>query len=415
MEVTWLGTGTTITREFYAALPLQKGRSLQDSSRSNRGLRDSKELRRLSDCWCGLQDRSRGVGDCCRLCTFPANIVVQRPRCISIARMRLSLLTLYAFCALATLCGHAHGSAGDRLQEFRECVSECVATTCANEDSAQLPGYLTLFFWDCPQNCDYNCQRSITAERVKRGAKVLQFHGKWPFQRVLGIQEPASVIFSIMNFVPQYRAYTRLAPRLPQDDARKNFYLRKYYVAVMVAGMNAWVWSSVFHCRDFKLTERLDYFSAGITVMTGFYFTMVRVFRLDRREKTGVRGLLTVACVLATAAHIGYLSFIRFSYTYNMAANIVLGIAQNIVMSGFSIHRYVTATAGQRAGWMLWPFYHVLLLSAAMSLEVFDFPPAWDAIDAHSLWHASTAGITVWYYRWVALDAAHEARAEHRD
>ena len=33
------------------------------------------------------------------------------------------------------------------------------------------------------------------------------------------------------------------------------------WVAYSLVNINAWLWSSVFHCRDTRLTERLDYFS----------------------------------------------------------------------------------------------------------------------------------------------------------
>ncbi|KAK7204091.1 Per1-like protein [Myxozyma melibiosi] len=319
-------------------------------------------------------------------------------------RMKVDLgIVLVVF---AVLCGRAAASVGDRLPEFRDCVSRCVASVC--ETSPQLPLYLTVFAWTCPQNCDYECQRTITAERIAANKEVVQFHGKWPFKRFLGIQEPASVIFSMLNFVPHYRTYKYFTSPLspPIDDVHAGFYMKKYYVLVTIVGMNAWVWSSVFHCRDFKLTERLDYFSAGITVMTGFYFAVVRVFRLDRPAKKPLRRLLTIACVLSVLSHISYLSFVRFSYTYNMAANVVVGLLQNALWIYFSIKTYFFSE--KRETRALVPLFNVLLLSAAMSLELFDFSPFLDTIDAHSLWHAATVLPSFWYYDWMKADAAHE-------
>lgn len=39
----------------------------------------------------------------------------------------------------------------------------------------------------------------------QRKWKVPQFHGKWPFIRMFGMQEPASVIFSLLNFYVHYK------------------------------------------------------------------------------------------------------------------------------------------------------------------------------------------------------------------
>ncbi|KAK9380757.1 Per1-like protein, partial [Kockiozyma suomiensis] len=317
--------------------------------------------------------------------------------------MRIHLATVLVFaCCLKSV----YASIGDRLPEFHQCVSKCVASICT--ESPELPLYLTVFAWDCPQNCDYECQRTITKERIDTGAVVVQFHGKWPFKRFLGIQEPASVIFSILNFVPHYIAFKYFISSHAQiDDVRSGFYMRKYYIMITVVGMNAWIWSSVFHCRDFTLTERLDYFSAGITVMSGFYFAMIRIFRLDRPSKRFPRSILSVICVLAVALHISYLSFIKFSYSYNMAANVAVGLLQNFLWTYFSIKSYFFS--GKKDSLSLVPLGNVLLLGAAMSLELFDFAPFLDAIDAHSLWHAATILPSFWYYRWMRQDAAQEA------
>lgn len=41
-------------------------------------------------------------------------------------------------------------------------------------------------------------------DRRRKGINLEQYYGKWPFTRVLGVQEIASVIFSIANFIPHY-------------------------------------------------------------------------------------------------------------------------------------------------------------------------------------------------------------------
>ena len=39
--------------------------------------------------------------------------------------------------------------------------------------------------------------------------------------------------------------------------------------------MACWIFSSIFHTRDFVLTERLDYFGAGASVLYGLYFAPI--------------------------------------------------------------------------------------------------------------------------------------------
>jgi hypothetical protein len=44
--------------------------------------------------------------------------------------------------------------------------------------------------------------------------------------------------------------------------------------------------------------------------------------------------------------------------------------------------------------------------TAAMSLELFDFPPYYRVIDAHSLWHLATIFIARGWYGFLIRDAA---------
>ena len=153
----------------------------------------------------------------------------------------------------------------------------------------------------------------------------------------------------------------------------------------------------IFHTRDFGITEKLDYFAAGAYVLYGLYYGVVRIFRLDQQKgnRPEIRRFWTALCCSLYAFHVSYLTLWRWDYTYNMAANITVGIIQNILWSGFSIIRY------RRDGklWAAWPGMIVAWIILAMSFELLDFPPMWGILDAHSLWHLGTVFPTWWWYR----------------
>lgn len=276
-----------------------------------------------------------------------------------------------------------------------------------NEEKAQADHFAALqnrvLFWTCPAECDYTCQHIVTDARLEREPPylepVVQFHGKWPFYRFLGMQEPASVLFSLFNFLAHDWGLSKIQEQIPAS-----YPLRKYYVWFGYCGLASWTFSMIFHTRDFKLTEKLDYFAAGLSVMYGLFYAPIRIFRLDRLEpgtststsrKASFLRLWATLCVAAYLAHIGYLSLVRFDYTYNMAANVVVGIIQNLLWTGFSISRF------RKVGrlWAAWPGLIVAWIVLAMSLELFDFPPWWGMVDAHSLWHLGTVGPTIWWYK----------------
>ena len=223
----------------------------------------------------------------------------------------------------------------------------------------------------------------------------MQFHGKWPFYRVLGIQEPFSVLFSLANLVAHYDGLHKLRAALPPS-----YPLLPYYTWLAYIGFVTWIFSAIFHTRDFLATEQLDYFAAAASVLYGLYYTPVRVFRLDRpspRRRSVLRawGLL---CLLMYAGHVTYLKGVRWDYGYNMAANVVVGVLQNILWSWFSYDMYTRS----RRSWAAWPGIVVAWVLMAMSLELLDFPPLWGCLDAHSLWHLCTVFPTILMYKYVA-------------
>ena len=267
----------------------------------------------------------------------------------------------------------------------------------SNTDQILSALHLRLVFWTCPSNCDYVCQHIITDRRVSRDPPmldpVLQYHGKWPFFRVLGMQEPCSVLFSFFNFLAHRNGLAKIRDRIPSD-----YPLRIYYITFSYVGMASWVFSMIFHTRDFDITEKLDYFAAGASVLYGLYYTPIRIFRLDEAEpavKPTLLRLWTVVCATLYTAHVSYLTFWRWDYVYNMAANVAAGVLQNILWSGFSYKTYHEL----KKPWAAWPGMIVAWIIMAMSLELLDFPPIGGMVDAHSLWHLGTVIPTIWWYK----------------
>ncbi|EDN02201.1 conserved hypothetical protein [Histoplasma mississippiense (nom. inval.)] len=266
--------------------------------------------------------------------------------------------------------------------------------------------YLRLLLWDCPAECDYTCQHIITDRRVNRDPPMLepvvQFHGKWPFYRILGMQEPFSVLFSFMNFLAHRHGMSRVRESIPHS-----YPMRRFYLAFGYFGLASWIFSMVFHTRDLPLTEKLDYYGAGASVLYGLYLSVVRIFRLDQtrpRQKPKLLRYWTFTCTGLFIAHVSYLSFWSWDYTYNMAANVAVGIVQNSLWTWFSISRY----RKYMKSWTAWPGMIVAWIIVAMSLELLDFPPWHGLVDAHSLWHLGTVVPTAWWYSDALDDIAGE-------
>ena len=153
-------------------------------------------------------------------------------------RVALCLVACFALFPLA------YSSRGDQAEEFRSCVSLCQTRTCQRSTPEPLPFALRLTCWTCEDDCKYHCMHLITDRAVVHGTRIEQYHGKWPFWRFAGMQEPASVLFSIFNFAAHAFGARKLRDRVPEGHPMKSYYLLFAFVS-----MNAWIWSSVFHTR----------------------------------------------------------------------------------------------------------------------------------------------------------------------
>ncbi|RKF79330.1 Protein PER1-like protein [Golovinomyces cichoracearum] len=302
----------------------------------------------------------------------------------------------------------ASSSFGDRLPEFQHCLDtrelqewgefNSYALLSSKAHLTKLAFLHRVLLWNCDSECDYTCQHIITNQRTAAGKAVVQFHGKWPFYRFLGIQEPFSVLFSMLNFLAHHNGLSKIRARIPAS-----YSLRRFYVIFAYSGMASWVFSMIFHTRDYALTEQLDYLAAGGSVLYGLYYTPIRIFRIDlegKRSKSILRAW-TILCISMYMSHVIYMKLYKWDYRYNILANVIVGITQNAMWSWFSVRRY------QQSGqfWAIWPGIVVTWVILAMSLELMDFPPLWGYLDAHSLWHLGTVGPTIIWYNFLIKDA----------
>ncbi|KAF9904265.1 hypothetical protein EC991_002868 [Linnemannia zychae] len=317
--------------------------------------------------------------------------------------------------ALVACCvSFATASSGDRQEEYISCVNECDTDICQpssdkkglKEHDLDLP--LRLTQWTCIDNCKYLCMHSITEKAIQQNQPVHQYHGKWPFHRFLGMQEPASVLFSLLNGYMHVLAWPRLKRAIPE-----NYYMRPFYLGYAIVGINTWLWSAVYHSRDWPSTEKLDYFSAGTAIMYGLFYTVIRITRMVNVRAQLVWG---VVCLVPLLYHIGYLTFVHFDYGYNMAATATVGAIHNLFWICWSIMNW-------RERPYAWePTASAILITSAMCLEILDFAPLWGILDAHSLWHAATIVLVPIWYRFLLKDTEWEVRnmkgvlrSSHRD
>jgi hypothetical protein len=281
---------------------------------------------------------------------------------------------------LLLLLSPAHSSEGDRSGEYRACEHEC-KLGCQGKP----PQWQGLIRWSCASNCSYSCMQHVQAQWRARGLRTVKFHGKWPFTRVLGLQEVCASLFSLTNMLPH--AYYAIHPPWPAQYSMKHI-LRGY----SFIGTNTWIWAAVYHARETKFTEAADYFSAiaGIS-----YVLWSGIARLPLRTP-----YIYFSGVLLSVHLIYHISTMlrQFDYGYNMKIGLVIAVL-NLAVWGSYLWRIRHRNYSRNMGICL------LLINAAIAFELLDFPPISGLLDAHATWHLSTTPLTYWWYQCLIRDA----------
>eukprot|EP00257_Ricinus_communis_P019095 XP_015577980.1 post-GPI attachment to proteins factor 3 [Ricinus communis] len=282
--------------------------------------------------------------------------------------------------SLVCLARGLDASAGDADPIYQACMEHCEKTGCAggkcfqhckfSSDGKPIDGpwyrqeplYLEWKQWDCHNDCRYQCMLDREEERQKLGDKPVKYHGKWPFRRLYGIQEPVSVALSALNLAIQFHGWV-------------SFFI-------------------LIDCRDVEFTEKLDYSSAVALLGFTFILAILRAFSI-RDEAARVMVAAPVIAFLTT--HIMYLNFYNLDYGLNLKVCTAMGIAQLLIWAVWA------GITGHPSRWKLWVV--VVGGGLAMLLEIYDFPPYHGFVDAHALWHASTIPFAYLWWRFVRDDA----------
>ena len=191
-------------------------------------------------------------------------------------------------------------SDGDERPTFLKCLETC-------PKDCELSWILKWTGWNCADDCKYRCMR-MDVELIRKNGKVdktrtrtslysddktggykpgriVQYYGKWPFVRVLGAQEIFSVLFSLGNLFACLYGYSRIYRRnrnrkSHQNHGKKLAYMGNVHWVGLLVTCNAWIQSAIFHYRDTPFTEKLDYFSACLLILSTVPSALIRIFEI---------------------------------------------------------------------------------------------------------------------------------------
>jgi len=265
--------------------------------------------------------------------------------------------------------------------------------------------------------------QEVEGDRRTVGHKPQKYYGKWPFIRILGVQEMASVVFSLANLAMHIVGMLQLlsaskkrALGQPQRGHSKRFTypFTGWWLAYGGFHVAAWGASAVFHTRDLPITERIDYVCAILVVAMGLMVSLVRTL-----NRPGLWAALPLVLLVGAGAvwHVGYMLTVSWHYAWNIKVCVAAGVLTALVWVVWILHH--PAHPGR---WWLLAFLG--LAHAALLLELLDFPPILGSllhekglptvthmgttglglVDAHALWHLATVPLTAVFYRFITTD-----------
>lgn len=288
---------------------------------------------------------------------------------------------------------------GDQSPHFRQCTGDCSRVNCSSESTSAWQSSQTLaeqvVGWSCEEDCKYHCMWETVRVYGEHG-RVPQFYGKWPFIRVLGIQEPASVVASLLNLATNTFMLGWFVKKAPREAP-----MYWVWVCYGLTAVNAWVWSTVFHSRDKVVTERLDYFSALATVLFSFLAFCLRVV-----GPKNTRSLIIISLFVAFFSnHVYNMAFVHFDYGYNMKVNVAVGAANCICWLVWFTSHWADGSH------VLKGFLAVVLVASSVALELLDFSPIYWTLDSHAIWHFATVPLPLLWFQFALGDTkTQEAR-----
>ena len=217
----------------------------------------------------------------------------------------------------------AISSVGDRDPAYRACVSACTRPEAC--EAWQATPLLDFNGWSCSADCAYHCMWRITSIRQAQGQTVLQYHGKWPFARLFGMQEPVAAMASLVNGLVHLAGLLRcwqLMSAVPSGWLWRVFGL---------LSVNAWLWALVFHCRDVYWTQCADYFSA--TLLVGGAALVAAHHLAETYGRAAGRASSATVVALALAAYGEHVRRMlrHFDYGAHLRLNVALGAVHQLL------------------------------------------------------------------------------------
>eukprot|EP00762_Andalucia_godoyi_P000647 ANDGO_05305.mRNA.1 Protein PER1 homolog len=208
----------------------------------------------------------------------------------------------------------------------------------------------------------------------------------------LGIQEPASCIFSLAGFLLHFDNFFKFRGIVSRFRTYPySWCVDIYHFLWMFTSFSAFL----FHWHETKANEKADYYGVLSACYFGLWFGLMRVMRI--KPDTPFALLIGAPVFLYASYVIYYMNFVLFDYGFHNKVCAV-GLAFHAAFFCSILIRDKRAT---HARFLI--YAHALLFSCS-AFELLDFNPIFQIFDGHSLWHLSALPVGALLFEFLKAD-----------
>jgi len=262
--------------------------------------------------------------------------------------------------------------------------------------------------WDCLTECQYKCTWQTVHYFSTSQSITPRFFGSFPLERIFGLREAASSVFLLFSCFVQSIGFYKFYKGTPKSSPIRSLIVTQGIILLAVSSLAA-----VYHSKkegNPKLNTENDennhIFYLGKVVALGvtyavLHFMYIGVYRfLWRKMPAEVKSVWFSLQMIFLVYAVLSISLLHDMGPYEFFyPNFFLGVSTGILWSLFCFKHFYILSHVWKLAVLLGGFLVISIL------QVEDFIPLWNILDAHSIWNFCVCPLWLVWYSFCIDDA----------
>lgn len=300
-------------------------------------------------------------------------------------------------------------SIGDESQYFKTCTNHCSSVKCRGGQYLRFldaqPWWMQAMGWGCLNECHYKCTWQ-TVHYFSSTQQILpHFYGQYPLERVAGLREAASAVLLIISILAQIYGLARFVKNTPKSSPIRPLVLKQGLITITVCALG-----SVYHAKrggdpklnptHFRQVVILGKFVALGVTYSILHFMYIGVYRFLWRKMPAEVRYVWRSLQLIFATYAGLCTLVlEIPPSQFFIPNAFLAVASAGLWAFFCVRHHLQLSH-------TWKMTCLLSVAATLFiLELEDFKPLYNLMDAHAFWILGTCPLPLLWYSFAIDDS----------